>query len=294
MSSSQDRAVALDDVLLDFILSRQAMNCSTATVRWYSINLGQFVDFLKSKFVQEPEQIKAIHVREHLSDLAAKGLSDNYIHGRARTIKTFVRFLHSEEYIPRPVTIVMPKLCQKRLKALTGEEVKQVLAACDCTRDKAIVSFLVDTGLRRAELVALNWADVNLNTGAVIVEHGKGGKARIAVMGVATRRLLLSYRRELTLMKDMPLFLTQQGRRFTDNGLRSLVIRISQKSGVEFSPHTLRRTFATLSLRAGMNPLHLQALMGHSTLDMVTVYVRMMEQDLLDAHHEHGPMDNLK
>ncbi len=48
---------------------------------------------------------------------------------------------------------------------------------------------------------------------------------------------------------------------------------------------------AILSLKAGMNVLHLQSLLGHSTLEMTRRYVEMVKDDLSEAHREHGPID---
>jgi site-specific recombinase XerD len=76
------------------------------------------------------------------------------------------------------------------------------------------------------------------------------------------------------------------------NGLRSLLLRISERSGVHIAPHALRRTFATLALKAGMNPLHLQGLLGHSSLEMTRRYVQMMDEDLVEAHRMYGPVDH--
>lgn len=76
------------------------------------------------------------------------------------------------------------------------------------------------------------------------------------------------------------------------NGLRSILLRISERSGVHIAPHALRRTFATLALKAGMNPLHLQGLLGHSSLEMTRRYVQMMDEDLVEAHRMYGPVDH--
>ena len=61
--------------------------------------------------------------------------------------------------------------------------------------------------------------------------------------------------------------------------------------GVQVSPMPCWRTFATMSLRAGMNLLHLQGLLGHSTIEMTRRYVQMLDDDLVEAHRAHGPID---
>ena len=55
----------------------------------------------------------------------------------------------------------------------------------------------------------------------------------------------------------------------------------------------MRRTFVILSLRAGMGELHLQAMLGHATLEMVGYYAQMVDEDLLREHAQHSPVDQL-
>ena len=150
---------------------------------------------------------------------------------------------------------------------------------------------LVDSGARRSETCSLNWGNIDLNNGLVNIKRGKGGKARSVVVGISTRRDLLKYRRTVRHEYDDPLFQTSRQRRLTPNGLRSVLVRLSERSGVKVAPHILRRTFATLSLKAGMNPLHLQGLLGHASLEMTKRYILMVDEDLLEAHKEYGPID---
>jgi len=148
--------------------------------------------------------------------------------------------------------------------------------------------------LRRAEVVALNWADVDIMTGLVIVRRGKGGKARSAVIGASTRRALLAYRRTLKdVTENSPLFQARGNIRFTGSGIKCIFTRLTKRTGIHVTPHALRRTFVILSLRAKMDVLHLQAMLGHSSLEMVQHYAQMVDDDLLQAHKAHSPIDNL-
>jgi len=130
--------------------------------------------------------------------------------------------------------------------------------------------------------------------GLVTVRRGKGGKARSAVVGASTRRALLAYRRTLADVSDnAPLFQARGGTRFTGSGLRLVYRRLSEQTGICVSPHAMRRTFVILSLRADMDVLHLQALLGHASLAMTMHYAQMVDDDLLQAHKAHSPIDNL-
>jgi integrase/recombinase XerD len=291
----QKRAVAsyaLQDAYTDFILSRQAMLCSPKTIRFYHFTAGRFVKYLEENGVVEPAELSSRYIRAYLSSLAAKDLSDSYINGHARAIKTLVRFWHKENYIPEVPSFQMPAIAKKRLHVLTASQVKKTISACTNERDKAIILLLVDTGLRRAEICALDWGDVNISSGIIRVARGKGGKARSVVAGIKTRRALLAYRRTIDHEDEQPVFQTKTGTRLSANGLRSTLLRISERAGVHITPHALRRTFATLSLRAGMNLIQLQAMMGHSSLEMTRNYVQMLDEDLIEAHKAHGPIDS--
>jgi integrase len=74
------------------------------------------------------------------------------------------RFWHAERYIPEPIAFEMPKLAKKRLPVLTAEQLSQIVKACSA-RDRAIVLFMADSGLRRAEVCALNWDDIDMQSG---------------------------------------------------------------------------------------------------------------------------------
>ncbi|MDY6994043.1 MAG: site-specific integrase, partial [Pseudomonadota bacterium] len=120
-----------------------------------------------------------------------------------------------------------------------------------------------------------------------------GRKARIAVVGINTRRSLLKYRKQVDSQNNKPLIQTKSGGRFTESGLYSWLRRLSKRAKIHITTHALRRTFATLSLRAGMDVFQLQALLGHSSLEMTQHYVRLLDEDLIKTHKAHGPVDNM-
>jgi len=296
IGKTQNRALASENFsepYLDFILSREAMMCTPRTISWYQFTLGKIIGWLEDNNVQSPGMIKGRHVRGLLGQMAEKGYADTYIHSYARVLKTFLRFMLQEEYITESIKIHMPKVADKRLPVFNAVQIKQMLRACMDKRERAFIHLMVDSGLRLSEVIALNWGDVDISNGIVNVLRGKGKKARIVVVGISTRRALLKYRGEVNGQESRPLIQTQSGGRFTPAGLRSWLLRLSKRAKIHITPHALRRTFATLSLRAGMDVFQLQALLGHSTLEMTRHYVRLLDEDLVMAHQKHGPIDNL-
>ncbi|MDI6696833.1 MAG: tyrosine-type recombinase/integrase [Anaerolineales bacterium] len=285
-------SVALRDAWTDFVLSRQAMQCTPATLQTYQKVLGRFIAFLEQQGITHPEQVNARHVRQYLSRFADR--SDWYLNGIARAIRTLVRFWREEGHMPELVTFAMPKVRQKRLPFLDAEQVASLLAGCS-VRERALIMLMVDSGLRRQEVCNLKRGDVDLRTGAVMVIQGKGRKDRLAFIGANARRALLAYlRTQAGQNVDAPLFQTQSGGKFTPAGLRSLFVRLSRRVGFKVTAHMLRRTFATLCLQNGMDVVSLQTLMGHENLETTRRYIQWLGADLLEAHRKASPIDNLR
>ncbi len=286
--------LALRDGYTDFILSRQAALCSPETLSFYNYTAGAFLTWIESQGVTAPSEISARHVREYLARLVGEGKSDRSVHDHARAIKTLLRFWHAEGYLPAPIDFKLPKLEQRRLPVLSAEQLRQLLATDLNLRDRALILFIADTGLRRAEVCALDWGDIDMASGAVRVRRGKGGKARTAVVGALARRALLAYRRTLGSPDDQdPLFVSKSRARLSRAYLGLIFSRLSARTGIHVTAHALRRTFVILSLRGGMDVLHLQALLGHASLEMVQHYAQLVDDDLLEAHRVHSPIDNL-
>jgi integrase/recombinase XerD len=287
-------AVELLDAYTDFILSRQAALCAENTVKFYQYTAGLFVQWLQSKAVTSAAEVGARHVRSYLAELAGRGKSDGTLADHARGIRVMVRFWYAENYLPAEVTFTIPKVAKKRLPTLDADELDLVIHACDNPRDKALIMLMADSGLRRSEVIALSWGDVDISSGLVRVKRGKGGKARSVVIGAATRRALLAYRRTIIdTGEGAPMFQTRTGGRFTAKGFSQIFYKLRTKTGIHITPHAMRRTFAILSLRAGMSPLHLQALGGWEGLEMVKLYAQLVDDDLLASHKAHSPIDNL-
>ena len=281
-----------------FLISREAMRATPSTLDWYRRRLGKFLSYVEEHGANAPEGVTSHHIRTFLVELQHQDLSDWYIHGHARAIKTFLRFLHAEAIIPdNPMQrVTMPRLDKPILPALSPEDVKHLLDVCHSARDKAIVLCLVDTGCRASEFVALDVEDVDIKSGSVRVQHGKGRKDRVTFLGAKARKALLRYLMpRAVIASNGSLWLSENtGERLTHSGLRLLLQRLGKRAGVaNCSPHTFRRTCALWSLRSGMNIYALQQLMGHSDLTVLRRYLALVEEDLQEAHRKHGAVDNM-
>ena len=102
-------SVALTDAYTDFMLSRQAMNCTAVTMSFYRFTAGKFLEWIEGQGVAGPAEISARHVRQFLAELVNRGLQDTTRHDYARAIRTLLRFWAAEGYTT-PVVFDMPRL----------------------------------------------------------------------------------------------------------------------------------------------------------------------------------------
>jgi len=243
------------------------------------------------------------HLRRYLLDLGRRR-NPGGVHASYRALKTFLRWVEAEYEPPgwrNPIDKVHPlKLPQEPLQPIPLEHLQAMLRTCERRtftgdRDRAILLALLDTGCRAGEFLALNLGDVDLDTGAVLVRRGKGGKARSVFLGAKTRREVVRYlRHRPDAGPSDPLWVTVGGQRLTYAGLRQVVRRRAELAGVAVpSLHGFRRAFALLSLRQGMDVYSLQRLMGHADLSVLRRYLAQTQEDLQRAHERCGPVDNL-
>jgi integrase/recombinase XerD len=124
--------------------------------------------------------------------------------------------------------------------------------------------------------------------------YGKGKKERIVPISPHTDKLLSKWILKGRSSDGPYLFHTERSEKFNPRSLHKLIERIGKRAQVEQCyPHRFRHTAAITMLRNGMDPLTLQRVLGHATLQMTLRYVALNTSDLQKAHATASPMMNL-
>lgn len=190
------------------------------------------------------------------------------------------------------------------MRSFSEEEVSALLDAVDVSRptgprDHALLVMLLDTGIRASELVGLRLYDLHLDAGWFKV-FGKGGKERLVPMGYNCQRVLWRYVKRFRPEPIVPTidlaFLTRDGRPLTPHRLYEIVSAACQRAGIQgerLGPHTCRHTFAHKFLMNDGDLLTLQRILGHSSLDVVKLYVALTTDDILSRQRRFSPMDRV-
>lgn len=291
---------ALQQALEIWLESLTAKGCSPNTITCYRYYLQPFIDFLAHCGVKDLDEVKPQHIRRWLIYRRQQGLSEKTVHNSFTFSAVFWRWCVRERLTENNpfATLEKPKVPPKLKPALTPEQVEQILNACEGKhwlhlRDRALVLLLLDTGLRIHEAHRLTVADAKQNC---LLIRGKGGKQRVVFLSHEVRLAITRYLKACPrhLAESSPLWQGEKGA-LTLDGLKNAIKAIGRRAGITpLGAHAFRRTFATWSLRNGIDLEHLRQLMGHSDYSVLRQYLALVEADLKQAHAQHSPLRNLR
>ncbi|MBI3398654.1 MAG: tyrosine recombinase XerC [Deltaproteobacteria bacterium] len=186
---------------------------------------------------------------------------------------------------------------EKRRKRLTRSPIRRFPDSLTTLRDRAILEVLYSSGIRVGELTGLNLRDADLNRGVIKV-LGKGNKERVAILGEKALEALKAYllkKSEVRSQKseegDEPVFLGARGDRIYPRAVQRLVKDTAVRSGISKhpTPHSLRHTFATHLLDAGVDLRTIQEMLGHASLSTTQKYTKVSVQRLLEVYDKAHP-----
>jgi len=164
-----------------------------------------------------------------------------------------------------------------------------VVARAESIRNRTMLAFAYDAGLRRAELCRLQSSDLDPSRRMLRVraETTKGRRERVLPYSVSSSELLrqyLEHRRTLG-QKRGPLFLSESRRNYGDPisiwSWSKIILHLAQKAGVElFSTHTLRHLCLTDLARAGWDIHEIATFAGHRSVQTTLLYIHLSGRDL--------------
>jgi integrase/recombinase XerC len=241
--------------------------------------------------------------RNYLFEMMKRGQARSYVRLQFSALRTFYKFLNARKNLSRdPLReLQLPKIDKKLPIVLTRQQIEELLAAplkvpknraapkWMPLRDVAIMELFYSSGLRLAELAALDVSDVDLYTESVRV-FGKGRKERVCPIGAPALDAIQKYRSAANVHSGV-LFINSRRGRISPRSIWLILKRYLQHTSIpiSISPHKLRHSFATHLLDRGADLRSVQALLGHASLSTTQIYTHVTVERLKKAYADAHP-----
>lgn len=277
---------------------------SKDTLKRYKTVINMFCNF---SCITEVEEVNEENSREffYYGRMQKKWGANTFI-SYHKSLNVFFRWCCNNGYMEKNFMedIECPKLEKKLPPKLTKQEAMRLMEVAYNYpykykflryRNYAIFATFLHTGIRKKELLNLKYSDLDLENRVLFVRQGKGSKDRVIPLSYKIVEILERYLVERKrLHKTCPEFFVSLNRNmgFKDIGLKRLVIRMRDASGLKFSVHKLRHTFATLMLEGGCDIFSLSKMMGHNDLKTTAIYLSASAEHLRSEIGKH-PLNEL-
>ena len=269
-------------------------------------NYARAIELLfKLKDKANLHDLESQHIRRFVARLHASGLSGRTLALTLSAWRGLYRWLARHKSFPaNPVQGVRAPRSPRHLpKALSVEQVQQLLetapprgpeAAAEMKRDLAMFELLYSSGLRLAELVALDAGDGRLDLKqAEVTVTGKGSKTRTVPVGSRAREALRDWLKSRALIArpgERALFVGARGRRIAPGTVQTRLRAWAKRQGLGASvhPHMLRHSFASHVLQSSQDLRAVQEMLGHASISTTQAYTHLDFQALAkvyDAAH---------
>jgi integrase/recombinase XerD len=215
----------------------------------------------------------------------------------ARTINSFLTWLHAEGHVPERLRIKLLPNPPKVLKTFSDGDIRKILLfkpnGVMQLRTWTLLVVLFDTGIRIDEALGLERAKVDLD-GLTILVRGKGNRERMIPISIECRKALY---RLLRAGNGLWVFHTRSGHRITYRNCYRDIKQLCERAGVtgeHVHPHNIRHCFAVNYIRKGGDIYRLSRILGHTSITTTQIYLRSMGiEHLKEGHERFSPLGRL-
>ena len=297
-------------MIQDYLSYLQAVRgLSAKTLEAYGDDLSRFANYCGNHGI-DPAQASAYQVQCFIADLGFEQAAPSSINRRLSSVRGFYRWMiRFRRRSDNPCDSLRNVKAPQGLPSVLWEDEMADFAGLPDTRnilwparDKALIMAMYSAGLRISEMASLTMKMVTGNMeGARIT--GKGGKERMVFFSDEARRSIFEYlpEREAKINaaglkgidRDGALFVSRRGQALSIPGLRWIISRYAQVSGMgkNIHPHSLRHSFATHLVNNGCDVRIVQEMLGHASLSTTQRYAHVNIDNLRKVYnkaHPHG------
>ena len=271
---------------------------SENTIKSYKNDLIKFNIYLNKK---DLNKIIEENIKNYIKNLSKENNSTKTICHNISTLRTFYKFLLIEKKIKtNPMQYIeLPKIKKTLPKTLNIDEINKLLDIklkdYFSYRNKAMLELMYSSGLRVSELINVCIHDIDTESCTIRI-LGKGSKERIIPVNdyaINYIKIYLSKYRHSLIKKEYNeyLFLNNHGKKMTRQGFFKIIKQIAKEQNIkkDFSPHTLRHSFATHLLNGGADLRSIQEMLGHESISTTQIYTHVSKEKLQENYNNFHP-----
>ncbi len=245
---------------------------SKQTVKMYVLYIRQFLEKCEKDVNTISEQ--------DIKDFLAYKMTEHSLNEKSiALIKAALLFLFNE-LMGNKFEIKTPKIKKKIPVVLTKNEIHRLLNVIPNKQHKLIIKMYYSSGLRLSEALTLRIKDLDLISNVIWIRGGKGGKDRMTILSQSLADELREFA-EFRKPNDF-VFINNRGNPFSPRSIQKAMEKARVEAGVstEAHIHTLRHSFATHLLEAGVDIRKIQELLGHADLSTTQIYTKVSNEEL--------------
>lgn len=277
------------EYVIAHLYDKYRRNLTISTISQTGETLSGFLIFLQKTGRSGLERIRRKDIADYIDHEQERGLKVNSVNSHLQMVYAFLHYLVDNDVLPLEIIYkrIRVKLPEVLPRAIPMEDLEEILAAITSVRDRALLLLLLHTGMRIGELLKLKMTDIilperkillfigekNLHGRVVYYNHeaGKALKKWIAARDKNSEYLFYGYR----------------GQQLSYAAARKIIKKVTLQAGLEqkgYSLHSLRHTFATNMLNAGLRLEVLQKLLGHLNIEMTLRYAKIADGTRKEAY----------
>ena len=270
-------------------------NLRPRTIVYYKEDLTYFHGKTPVKYIDEVTQ--TVFDDFILNEMEA-GKKTNSLNTRIRGLRVFFKFCAEREYM-KPIYPKLMKADEEIKEPYTEAELKRLLKKPISNRwaewrTWAAINYLISTGNRASTVINMKISDINFDEMTIHLKQVKNRHQQLVPLSPALKEVLSDYLKTWNWTPDDYLFPSNEGSSLNIRSFQAAIGRYNISRGVsKTSVHLFRHTFAKSFILAGGGMVQLQALLGHSTMDMTRHYVNLYGLDLQRDYARLNPLDNI-
>jgi len=267
-------------------------NMTTKNYLTITRHTKRLLDYLRTDNIRK---VNENNIREYLSFTSTqKAWSPKTYRSHLQSLVSFYKWCVIQGYVKKnpAAKIEKPKLPKRLPRCLTQSQAQTIIEYAiqypwlykfERTRNITIIYTFLYTGMRLNELLHLRVSDLNLDSQEIYVNRGKGGKNRIIPVHPDLSSVLRGF---LEMRNDREIFSKwlftgiHSDKRLYEKNVLEICRKISIKSGIKFTPHMLRHTFARLMCDADLNLYKLKEILGHSNVSTTQIYLSVSKEGI--------------